>query len=99
MAKMFYNFEETLGKLNCTEEKLRDLVRSGKLREFRDAGKLNYRIEEVDGLAAGGGPGDSGALALEDSGEIPLAPLEDETHGRFRRFHLVGTRTSRGAPG
>lgn len=83
MAKSYYNLEETGVKLGCTETQVKALVRDGKLREFRDAGKLNYRIEEVDELAAkmsagSPPPGDSGELLLEDSGEIPLAPLADE---------------------
>jgi len=69
MAKMYYTQEETLAKLGCTEDQLRGLVRSGKLREFRDAGKLNYRVDEVDALSARTG----GNVKLEDSGELELA--------------------------
>ena len=59
MAKMYYNQDETLDKLGLSEERLKVLVREGKLREFRDAGKLNYRVDEVDKLAAEqGAPGD-----------------------------------------
>lgn len=75
MAKMYYSLEEALGKLGLSEEKLKALVREGKLREFRDAGKLNYRVDEVDRLA-----GEQAApLSLEDSGGIPLAPEEEDT--------------------
>lgn len=80
MAKMYYNAEEALAKLGCTEDELKGLVREGKLREFRDSGKLNYRVEEVDNLAQGGGEPSlegSGELTLEDSTEIPLAPMEE----------------------
>jgi hypothetical protein len=75
MAKMYYNLDETLARLGMTEDKLKSLVREGKLREFRDAGKLNYRVDEVDRLMS-----DTGVpLSLEDSGDIPLAPAEDDT--------------------
>jgi hypothetical protein len=44
----------------------------GKLREFRDAGKLNYRVEEVDALVAEKAGGLSGS-----SGELVLEPADD----------------------
>lgn len=78
MAKMYYNPEETLAKLGCSEDQLKAMVRNGKLREFRDAGKLNYRVEEVDKLVQGqqnlSAASGSGELSLEDSGEIALMP-------------------------
>ncbi len=93
MAKMYYNVEETLQKLGCNEDQLKGLVRAGKLREFRDAGKLNYKVDDVDALvaaqsslgsAAGGsamGGSASGELSLEDSGEISLLPDETPVAG------------------
>ncbi len=82
MAKMYYNLEETLARLGCTEEQLKGLVREGKLREFRDAGKLNYRVEEVDRLMGGETGGGATAPEAEDIGEIPLAPIDEETGGK-----------------
>jgi hypothetical protein len=70
MAKMYYNMEEAAARLGCNEEQLRGLVRSGKLREFRDAGKLNYRVDEVDKLASQTGDNASG---VSGSGELSLA--------------------------
>ncbi|HPZ98383.1 MAG TPA: hypothetical protein PLT93_09605 [Phycisphaerae bacterium] len=84
MAKMYYNLDETLQKLGCNEEQLKGLVRSGKLREFRDAGKLNYKVEDVDRLVAAQSAlsGSSGGeLSLEDSGEISLLPDETPVAG------------------
>jgi len=52
MAKSFYSQEETREKLGMTENQIKDLVRNGQLREFRDAGKVNYKVGEVDKLAA-----------------------------------------------
>ncbi len=69
MAKMYYSLEETIDRLGCTEGELRAMIRSGKLREFRDAGKLNYRIDEVQKLAAereGGVSDASGELEIAD---------------------------------
>jgi len=74
----YYSLEETIAKLGCTEEQLRGLVRSGKLREFRDSGKLTYRKDEVDKLSSETGDNvvleGEGEMALEDTGEIALAP-------------------------
>ncbi len=39
--KMFYNLAEVGEKLSMTEEQVKDLVRSGQLREFRDASGLS----------------------------------------------------------
>jgi len=81
MAKTYYSPEEASAKLGCTNDELRAMIREGKLREFRDAGKPSYRVEEVDRLAAerqGGQSGagqDSGELSLADSGEIELESL------------------------
>ncbi|HPD29031.1 MAG TPA: hypothetical protein PLL20_03485 [Phycisphaerae bacterium] len=80
MAKMYYNLEETLARLGLTEDKLKALVREGKLREFRDAGKLNYRVDEVERLSK-----EEGApLSLGDSDVLPLAPPEEDTPSASR---------------
>lgn len=68
MAKPFYSLEEVSTKLGKTEEEVRDLVRDGSLREFRDAGKVFFKAEDVDALGSGGS--DTGT-------EIPLEPVED----------------------
>lgn len=67
--KMYYNLEEATARLGCTEDQLRGMVRSGKLREFRDAGKVHYRIDDVDGLASVSGDN----VQLEGSGELTLS--------------------------
>jgi len=69
MAKMYYTFQEALEKLNCTEDELRAYVRNGQLREFRDAGKVHYRVDDVESLTKGGGQTSS----LDDSGPLELA--------------------------
>ena len=80
MAKMFYNAQEAAKKLGKTEEEVKDLVRAGKLREFRDAGTVNYKTADVDALVesvpASTTPDDEGS-ASSASGEIVLEPIED----------------------
>ena len=83
MAKMYYSLEEAIIKIRCNEEQLKGFVRAGKLREFRDAGKLAYRVDEVDKLASKTGDNvligsNDEELSLEDSGAIALAPEEGE---------------------
>src|ERR1043166_2319240 len=70
MAKMFYSAKEAAEKLGKTENDLKDLVRSGKLREFRDAGTVNYKVGDVDALSKGPGapPSKPGAAAPAKSG-------------------------------
>jgi len=52
MAGMFYSLQEAAQKLNKTEEQLKQIVKEGKLREFRDGSNLLFRIDEVNALAA-----------------------------------------------
>lgn len=84
MAKMFYSAEEAAKKLGLSEEEVKKLVREGKLREFRDAGTVNYKVEDVEGLAKTLAPAqreepppsESSASA---SGDILLEPVEDSS--------------------
>ena len=66
MAKPFYSLEEACAKLGKSDDEVRALVRDGELREFRDAGKVFFKAEDVDKLAGGGG------------GDVMLEPVEDE---------------------
>ncbi|MFQ6047864.1 MAG: helix-turn-helix domain-containing protein [Phycisphaerae bacterium] len=65
MAK-YYSREEAQQKLGMSEQQIRDLVRQGQLHEYRDSGRVVFRAEEVDGLAA-----------KQGSGEIMLEPVEE----------------------
>ena len=84
MAKMFYTAEETAQKLGKTVDGLKDLVRAGKLREFRDGGKAQYRVEDVDRLTAGGSraggtvAGRSLRLFAIDGGPLSNARIVEE---------------------
>ncbi len=73
-GKPFYSMEEVCEKLGKTQDEVKRLVREGSLREFRDAGKVFFKAEEVDKLAAA-----RSSLSSEDTGEILLeAPPEPE---------------------
>jgi hypothetical protein len=77
MAKSYYSLDEACEKLSLTETQIKDLVRGGKLREFRDGGKVNYRVDDVDKLVSASGldrgPGDSAG----GSGGLVLEPAEE----------------------
>lgn len=105
MAKPFYSMDEVCQKLGKSEDEVKQLVRDGSLREFRDAGKIFFKSDEVDKLA-GGGAGDE--IALEAAPEPPdeelptlgadlsggtsvlgLAPVEDEPQDKGKKGGTV----------
>ncbi|HUW83751.1 MAG TPA: helix-turn-helix domain-containing protein [Phycisphaerae bacterium] len=67
----YYTLEQVQDRLGLNEERVKQLVQTGQLREFRDAGKVVYQAEEVDNLAS-----------KQGSGEISLEPVEEEDAGR-----------------
>lgn len=75
MSQQFYSLEEACEKLGQTGDELKQLVRDGQLREFRDGDQIKYKAEEVDTLAenlatlSGSLGGTSGELILEPSDE------------------------------
>lgn len=71
MAKPFYTIDEVCQRLGKTQDEIRALVREGRLREFRDAGKIFFKAEDVDKLSRGSGPS-------SDSGEITLEPVDEK---------------------
>ncbi len=73
MAKMFYSPTEAAAKLGVSEDDLKNWVRDGRLREFRDAGKVNYKVDEVDRLSRGA---PSSINLGSASGELLLEPAE-----------------------
>ena len=78
MAGMFYTLQEVVEKLGKSESEIRNLVKEGKLREFRDGAKQLYKIEDVDAIASSSQPSlnDSLELSIDESGEVSLAPEE-----------------------
>lgn len=80
MAKPFYSIEEVCDKLRTDADGVKNMVREGKLREFRDGGKVFFRAEDVDRLGGGGAKADSGELTLEAADE-ELPTLADSGSG------------------
>jgi hypothetical protein len=74
-GKPFYSQDEVCAKLGKTQDEVKALVRSGMLREFRDAGKVFFKADDIDKLAASAA-GPAGP-ALQDTGEILLEPVAD----------------------
>ncbi len=78
MAQQFYSVDEALEKLGLSADELKQLVRDGQLREFRDGGQIKYKGDEVDKLAenlatlSGSLGGTSGDLVLETSDESSM---------------------------
>lgn len=77
MAGMFYSLQEAAERLNRTEGELRDIVKAGRLREFRDGPNLLFKVDEVEALVV-----DEGVPikveGLEPEGSPELEMLEAE---------------------
>jgi hypothetical protein len=82
MAGMFYSLQEVAAKLKKTEEEVKEIVKQGKLREFRDGPNLLFKVDEVEALlsdtsfrvGAEEAPGEeTGEIEFEGE-EISLAP-------------------------
>lgn len=65
MAK-YYSMDQTQQKLGLNEDRIRQLVQTGQLHQYRDAGKAVFPAQEVDNLAS-----------KQDTGEITLEPVEE----------------------
>ena len=87
MAGMFYSLQEAAEKLNKTEDELKQIVKEGKLREFRDGPNLLFKVEEVEALMSeSGAPESKEAVtpettipdALEPATPEPKAPAPSE---------------------
>lgn len=67
-SKPFYSLEEVCAKLGKTADEVKALVRGGVLREFRDAGKVFFKADDIEKLVT------SSASEASDTGEILLEP-------------------------
>ncbi len=81
MAGMFYTLEEVMEKLSKSEDQVKDFVRQGKLREFRDGARQLYKVEDVDAISQQSQDNisildDSLEMSIDETGEITLAPEE-----------------------
>ena len=88
MAKPFDSMEEVTVRLAKSVDEVKALVRDGKLREFRDAGKVFFKAEDVDKLAGGPAPAaappsksDTGEVVLEAADAEELPTLSDSGTG------------------
>jgi len=83
MAGMFYSLQEVAEKLNKTEDEVKEIVKAGRLREFRDGPNLLFKVDEVEALLS-----DTSIMAPKDTSapseqpasedEISLAPETDQ---------------------
>jgi len=64
MADDFYSMADACAKLGMTEQQVMQLVRDGKLREFRQNGQPHFKVEDIDAMAAESS-GQSSSIALE----------------------------------
>ncbi len=93
MAATYYKMAEVMEKLRKSEPAVQELIKQGKLRQYMDAGKPVFKVDEVDklteeivGLDLSSG-GSEIALKLDETGEIELVPDEEikpkESEGGF----------------
>src|SRR5512133_319997 len=54
MPGMFFSLKETAQQLGKTEDQVKQLVKEGRLREFRDGSNLLFKIDEVNSLLSDG---------------------------------------------
>ncbi|MDD5327048.1 MAG: helix-turn-helix domain-containing protein [Phycisphaerae bacterium] len=84
MAGMFYSLQEVSAKLNKTEEEVKEIIKQGRLREFRDGSNLLFKVDEVESLMSDTSMATSkkaSAKQMPDEDEISLAPEKDESDG------------------
>ena len=88
MAGMFYSIKEVAEKLGKSEDEVRQIVKGGRLREFRDGPNLLFKVDEVNSLLsdtsfmAANKPSDTAPPAKSEgtgADEILLAPDTTES--------------------
>jgi len=84
----YYNMQEVMNKLRKTEQEVQELVRQGQLRQYLDAGKPVFNVDDVNALAeeivglditSAGLNLEEGSdleIKLEETSEIRLEPDE-----------------------
>jgi excisionase family DNA binding protein len=82
MAGMFYTMQEVMETLGKSEQEVRNLIKDGKIREYRDGTSILYKRDEVTKLSDGTEIIDIVAdsetnLELEKTAEIQLEPDDD----------------------
>jgi len=80
MSGMFYSLKETAQKLGKSEDGVKQLVKDGRLREFRDGANLLFKIDEVDALVNEGIDMGLEAVDVDEAAadELPVEGTEGE---------------------
>ncbi|MHC4556219.1 MAG: helix-turn-helix domain-containing protein [Planctomycetota bacterium] len=71
MAGMFYSLQEAAEKLQKTEDELKQIVKDGRLREFRDGPNLLFKVEEIEALMS-----DTSIMGPEEAPELEMPAPE-----------------------
>jgi len=79
MAKMFYNIEEAAGKIGVSADEIKQMVKDGKLQQFRDRDKLMFKVDQIDGLAANAQDTTAGSVAGETAGDTAGGSIGDSS--------------------
>jgi|GEM_PF-496201 len=82
MAKEYLSIEEAVAEFGLTEGRISDLVADGKIREYRDAGKIYLKRNEVE-AAASEGSSIVDLSADDDTGDSPDAISLDDNEESF----------------
>ena len=104
MAEKFYSIEEVVEKLGKTADEVKQLVKEGKLREFRFGANISYKAEDVDALKTELDESEID-LVLDETGEVSLeSNISDEakSEGGFNLSNvgdLTGADTNIGTTG
>ena len=75
MAGMFFSIQEVAAKLGKSEDEIRQIVKSGRLREFRDGPNLLFKVDEVNALLS-----DTSFTGVKPTPTVekPAAPKSEE---------------------
>jgi hypothetical protein len=94
MAGMFYSIHQVSEKLGKTEEQIKELVKEGRLREFRDGPNLLFKIDEVETLLADttfmGAKAAAAAEEPVESLEVTKEPAEAAEAGGEEPVEIAG---------
>lgn len=93
MADMFYKLEEVIKKLGKSEAELKELVKEGSLREFRDGASLLYKVDEVEALLKGIGVDEEAVIELTPGGTAEVELKPDETQAPPEEAAVLGETT------
>jgi excisionase family DNA binding protein len=85
----YYTLEQAAQILRTTAEKVREMVRQGKLRGFQDRGTLRFRAQEVDELARSLGLGSEQELQLGEGPQQKGSSASSGSRKKSGTYNLV----------